>query len=111
MEKRSEVEGVRIEAVPMYNNHRGPDEFVKALCTTKVTATATSWRSVAYASNSRAIPPRVPAMRSYALASIDVAFMTMNLPYTTPLEAAPPNAGRDRSSRKSSIRITTGART
>ncbi len=79
-----EVAGVRIEAVPMYNNHRGPEEgklyhdkgrgngYILTLGGKRV-----------YFSGDTACVPEIKA-----LANIDVAFMTMNLPYTMPPKEA-----------------------
>ena len=80
-----EVVGVRIDAVPMYNNHRGPEEgklyhdkgrgngYILTLGGKRV-----------YFSGDTACVPEIKALEN-----IDVAFMTMNLPYTmSPEEAA-----------------------
>ena len=79
-----EVAGIRIEAVPMYNNHRGPEEgklyhdkgrgngYILTLGGKRV-----------YFSGDTACVPEVKALEN-----IDVAFMTMNLPYTMPPEEA-----------------------
>jgi len=79
-----EVAGVRIEAVPMYNNHRGPEEgklyhdkgrgngYILTL----------GGKRVYFAGDTACVP------EMKALKNIDVAFIPMNLPYTMPPEEA-----------------------
>lgn len=75
-----EVAGVSIEAVPMYNNERGPEPgklyhdkgrgngYIVELGGTRI-----------YLSGDTACTPEMRALEN-----IDVAFVTMNLPYTMP---------------------------
>lgn len=81
---RKEVGGVVVEAVPMYNHHRGPEEgqlFHEKGRGNGYLLTLGNRRI--YLAGDTACTPEMKALQD-----IDVAFVPMNLPYTMPPEEA-----------------------
>lgn len=83
--ERRQVAGIEIEAIPMYNLRRGPEEGQLFHDKGRGNGYLLSWggRRVYIAGDTECTP------EMKALHGIDVAFVPMNLPYTMPpLEAA-----------------------
>jgi L-ascorbate metabolism protein UlaG (beta-lactamase superfamily) len=84
-EETTEIDGIRLEAVPMYNLERGPEEGRLYHDKGRGNGYIVTWADQRiYISGDTEC---IPEMRD--LEHIDIAFVTMNLPFTmTPQEAA-----------------------